>query len=78
MTKEAELFIEYIDQFDKTKLPTSNLSNRKKENSKSSVEITCHYFQNLTLNLVKKLEKKYNEDFLLYEYKPDEYYKCAK
>ena len=77
MEEETKHFIDYLDQSEQLKLPFSNPTIKKRSRSKSSKDVTCQYFKQLTTVLIKQLEKKYYEDFLLNDYKPDSYYSCA-
>jgi len=39
---------------------------------------SMEYFSNITLSQAKELYKIYEEDFLLFDYKPDDYFRYAK
>ena len=75
--EETKLFIDYLDQSEQLKLPFSNPTIEKRDKLKLSKDVTCRYFKQLTTDLIEKLQDKYYEDFLLYDYKPDSYYSCA-
>lgn len=74
MHEESTRFIEYLNRSSEIFPQWENPSKM----GPSSSAVACHYFEQLTVDLVTKLLEKYANDFILYEYSADDYVKCAK
>ncbi|XP_063597111.1 carbohydrate sulfotransferase 8-like isoform X4 [Penaeus indicus] len=71
---ESEQFLDYLDRGSEATLQRRN-SGRKP--SSSSADTGCSFFDQISVRLIGQLVAKYEKDFQLFEYSPDEYYKCA-
>ncbi|ROT71889.1 Carbohydrate sulfotransferase 11 [Penaeus vannamei] len=71
---ESEQFLDYLNRGSDFILQRRN-SRRKP--SGSSADPGCSLFSQISARLIRRLVAKYEKDFKLFEYSPDEYYKCA-
>ncbi|KAF2362582.1 Sulfotransferase [Trinorchestia longiramus] len=67
-------FIELLNRTGTIQPRWDNLS----QDGASTSAVACAFFGQLTADLVQQLIRKYAKDFILYEYDPGEYVKCAK
>ncbi|XP_063607251.1 carbohydrate sulfotransferase 12-like [Penaeus indicus] len=72
--QEGKQFLEYLNRTSQVQPRWDNPTSGGATNS----EIVCSYYSQLPFDLMQKLADKYENDFLLFEYKPDSYFECAK
>ncbi|XP_047470657.1 carbohydrate sulfotransferase 11-like isoform X2 [Penaeus chinensis] len=72
--QEGKQFLEYINRTSQVQPRWDNPTSGGATNT----EIVCSYYSQLPFDLMQKLADKYENDFLLFEYKPDSYFECAK
>ncbi|CAL4185825.1 unnamed protein product, partial [Meganyctiphanes norvegica] len=67
----------FIDHLKYTSVLKTRWDNPTKGGSTSG-DRTCEYFKQISIDAVKRLIEKYNNDLLLFQYLPDKYIECAK
>ncbi|XP_037783886.1 uncharacterized protein LOC119580056 isoform X2 [Penaeus monodon] len=72
--EEGKQFLEYINRTSQVQPRWDNPTSGGATNN----EIVCSYYSQLPFELMQKLADKYENDFVLFEYKPDAYFECAK
>ncbi|XP_068206933.1 carbohydrate sulfotransferase 12-like isoform X2 [Palaemon carinicauda] len=73
INREGREFIEYLNRTSQVEMHWENPTQ-----GGSTKEFVCSYYSQLTKETIKKLVKKYEKDFKLFEYKPDRYLECAR
>nr|XP_053645984.1 carbohydrate sulfotransferase 11-like [Cherax quadricarinatus] len=73
LPEEGKLFLEYLNRTGDVRPRWDNPTQGVKTG-----QVACSYFKQLPLPYVHMLYEKYKSDFDLYEYSPDDYFRCAK
>ncbi|CAL4122498.1 unnamed protein product, partial [Meganyctiphanes norvegica] len=71
---ESHDFIEYLNRTSEIQPRWDNPTG----GGQTTSEIACSYFNQLTVEIINNLVNKYKKDFALFEYSPNDYFKCAK
>ncbi|XP_042877396.1 carbohydrate sulfotransferase 9-like isoform X2 [Penaeus japonicus] len=69
--------VQFLDYLNRSAEFTLQKENSKRSNNDTSTETFCSFYGQISVRLIAQLVTKYEKDFKLFEYSPDEYYKCA-